>query len=142
MAVSGTTMAVPVRSSGTPLSYTSAPTSQDAAVTYTLYYSPGSASLAVHWMLIELGVPFEAKLVSIDDGAQKSPEYLRVNPTGRIPTMAVDGKAHGESAALLMLLAERHPEKKFAPPPGAAARADWLEMMIFLANTLLPAMRD
>lgn len=109
---------------------------------YTLYYSPGSASLAVHWMLIELGVPFEAKLVSIDAGAQKSPEYLRLNPTGRIPTMIVDGKAHGESASLLMLLAERHPEKKFAPPPGAPGRADWLEMMIFLANTMLPAMRD
>lgn len=111
-------------------------------MTYTLYYSPGSASLAVHWMLIELGTPFEAKLVSIDDGAQKSPEYLRLNPTGRIPTMVVDGKPHGESASLLMLLAERHPEKGFAPPPGSPARADYLEMMIFLANTLLPAMRD
>ncbi|GFE82743.1 glutathione S-transferase [Steroidobacter agaridevorans] len=111
-------------------------------MTYTLYYSPGSASLAVHWMLIELGVPFEAKLVSIDAGAQKSPEYLRVNPTGRIPTLIVDGKAHGESAGLLMLLAERHPEKKFAPSPGAPGRADWLEMMIFLANTVLPAKRD
>jgi glutathione S-transferase len=111
-------------------------------MTYTLYYSPGAASLAVHWMLIELGVPFEAKLVSIDDGAQKSPEYLRLNPTGRMPTLVVDGAPHGESASLLMLLAERHPENKFAPPPGSATRADWLEMMIFLANTLLPAMRD
>jgi len=109
---------------------------------YTLYYSPGSASLAVHWMLIELAVPFEAKLVSIDAGAQKSPEYLRLNPTGRLPTMMIDGKAHGESAALLMLLAERHPEKKLAPAPGTTGRADWIEMTIFLANTLLPAMRD
>lgn len=111
-------------------------------MTYTLYYSPGAASLAVHWMLIELGAPFEAKLVSIDDGAHKSAEYLRLNPTGRIPTMVVDGKPHGESASLLLLLAERHPEKGFAPAPGSPARADYLEMMIFLANTLLPAMRD
>lgn len=111
-------------------------------MTYTLYYSPGAASLAVHWMLIELGVPFDAKLVSIEERAQKSPEYLRLNPTGRLPTLVVDGKPHGESAALLMLLAERHPEKAFAPPPGSATRADWLETMIFLANTLLPAMRD
>ncbi|MFC4313617.1 glutathione S-transferase family protein [Steroidobacter flavus] len=111
-------------------------------MTYTLYYSPGAASLAVHWMLIELGIPFEAKLVSIDAGAQKSPEYLRLNPTGRIPAMTIDGKPHGESAALLMLLAERHPEKGFAPSPGSAGRADYIEMMIFLANTLLPAMRD
>jgi glutathione S-transferase len=111
-------------------------------MTYTLYYSPGSASLAVHWMLLELGVPFEAKLVDIDSNAQKAPEYLRLNPAGRVPTLVVDGVPHGESAALLMLLAERHPEKKFAPAPGASTRADWLETMIYLANTLLPAMRD
>ena len=111
-------------------------------MTYTLYYSPGAASLAVHWMLIELDVPFAAKLVDIDEGAQKSPEYLRLNPTGRLPTLVIDGKPHGESAALLMLLAERHPEKKFAPAPGATGRTDWIETMIFLANTLLPAMRD
>lgn len=111
-------------------------------MSYTLYYSPGSASLAVHWMLLELGVPFEAKLADIDSGANKSPEYLRLNPAGRVPTLVIDGVPQGESAALLMLLAERHPERKFAPPPGAATRADWLETMVFLANTVLPAMRD
>jgi glutathione S-transferase len=93
-------------------------------------------------MLLEMGIPFEAKRVDIDAGAQKSAEYLRLNPTGRVPTLVVDGVPHGESAALLMLLAERHPEKKFAPAPGAPTRADWLEMMIYLANTVLPAMRD
>jgi len=112
------------------------------ALTYTLYYSPGAASMAVHWMLIELGVEFEARLVDIDAGAQRSAEYLRLNPSGRVPTLVVDGAAHGESAALLMLLAERHPDKALAPLPGSATRADWLEMMIYLANTLLPAKRD
>lgn len=111
-------------------------------MTYTLYYSPGAASMAVHWMLIELGVAFEARLVDIDAGANRSPEYLRVNPSGRLPTLAVDGAAHGESACLLMLLAERHPDKALAPLPGSSTRADWLEMMIYLANTMLPAMRD
>lgn len=109
---------------------------------YTLYYSPGAASLAVHWMLIELGVPFEAKRVSIDAGEQRSADYLRINPTGRVPTLVVDGVSRAESASLLMLLAERHPDMRLAPPPGSAARADWLETMVFLANTLLPAMRD
>lgn len=111
-------------------------------MTYTLYYSPGAASLAVHWMLIELGVPFEARLVDIDAGAQRSPDYLRMNPSGRVPTLVIDGVPYGESAALLMMLAERHPEKKFAPLPGSSTRADWLETMIYLANTVLPAMRD
>lgn len=109
---------------------------------YTLYYSPGAASMAVHWMLIELGVPFEAKRVNINAGEQRSPEYLRINPAGRVPTLLIDGIPYTESAALLMRLAERHPEKGLAPQPDAPARAAWLETMIYLANTLLPAMRD
>jgi glutathione S-transferase len=111
-------------------------------VTYKLYYSPGAASMVVHWMLIELGVPFEAVLVDIETGAQRNPDYLRLNPAGRVPTLIIDGAPHGESAALLMLLAERHPAACMAPLPGEPGRADWLEIMIYLANTLLPAMRD
>lgn len=111
-------------------------------MTYTLYYSPGAASMAVHWMLIEAGIPFEPRLVDVDAGAQRDPAYLRLNPAGRVPTLVVDGAPHAESAALLMLLAERHPEAGLAPVPGSAARADWLELMIYLANTVLPAMRD
>lgn len=109
---------------------------------YILYYSPGTASMAVHWMLIELGCPFEARLIDIDAGAQRSPEYLQLNPLGRVPTLIIDGKPYGESTALLMLLAERHPSSQFAPLVGSATRAEWMEVMIYLANTILPAMRD
>lgn len=111
-------------------------------MTYLLYYSPGTASMAVHWMLIEMGIAFEAHLVDIDAGDQRNPDYLRLNPAGRVPTLVVDGTPRGESAALLMMLAERHPEAALAPEPGSADRAAWLELMIYLANTLLPAMRD
>lgn len=109
-------------------------------MTYTLFYSPGTASLAVHWMLIELGVPFEARLVDIK--AERDPEYLRLNPAGRVPTLIVDGVPVSESAGLLMLLAERHPEGGFAPAVGDPLRAKWLESMVFLTNTLSSAMRD
>ena len=111
-------------------------------MTYTLYYSPSGASMAVHWMLIEMGVAFEAQLVDIETGAQRAPEYLRLNPAGRVPTLTVDGIPRTESAALLMLLAERHPEALLAPTPNSPNRAEWLELMVYLANTLLPAMRD
>jgi glutathione S-transferase len=96
--------------------------------TYVLFYSPGTASLCVHWLLQELGVPFELKLVDIENGAQRSPAFLEINPQGRVPT--------------LMLLAERHHEAGFAPDVGAPGRANWLEMMVYLANGLLPAFRD
>jgi glutathione S-transferase len=108
---------------------------------YTLYYSPSTASLAIHWMLIELGVPFELVTVDVESKAQKSPEYLAVNPDGRVPTLVIDGVAHFECAALLMLLAERHPEAKFAPAPGTPQRADYFQWMFYCANTLQPAYR-
>lgn len=108
---------------------------------YKLYYSPSTAATAVHWMLIELGVPFELSLVDIEAKAQKSPDYLALNPSGHVPTLVIDGRPHAELAALLMLLAERHPEAGFDVPPGAPERADYLQWMLFLANTLQPAYR-
>jgi glutathione S-transferase len=111
-------------------------------MSYLLYYSPGAASMAVHWMLIDMQVAFEARVVDIDSGQQRDPDYLRLNPSGRVPTLVVDGTPRHESAALLMLLAERHPEAGLAPAPGSVDRGAWLEWMIYLANTVLPAMRD
>ncbi len=111
-------------------------------MTYVLYYSPGTASMAVHWMLIELSVPFETVFVDFEAGDQRDPAYLKMNPSGRVPTLVVDGQPFSESAALLMLLSERHPDAGLAPGPGDPRRAKWLETMIFLANTVLPAMRD
>ena len=109
---------------------------------YKLYYSPGTASLAIHWMLIELGAPFELVLTDIEKGAQKSAEYLKLNPDGRVPVLVVGGKPHTECAALLMLLAERHPDVGFAPAIGSPLRADYLQWMFFCANTLQPAFRN
>jgi glutathione S-transferase len=108
---------------------------------YTLYYSPGRASLAIHWILIHLGVPFEARLVDFVTKAHKSPEYLRVNPDGMVPTLIVDGAPHTESAALALMLAERHPEGGLEIPYGAPERSDYLQWMLFLANTLQPLYR-
>jgi glutathione S-transferase len=108
---------------------------------YTLYYSPGRASLAVHWMLIELGVPFEARLVDFETKAHKDPEYLRLNPDGMIPTLILDGKPRFESAALALMLAERHPEGGLEIPSGAPERPDYLQWMLYFADTLQPLYR-
>lgn len=111
-------------------------------MTYTLFYSPGTASMAVHWMLIELGAPLELVRVDFEAGDQRDPAYLQLNPAGRVPTLVVDHRPYSESAALLMLLAERHPKAGLAPQPGAPERPKWLETMVFLANSVSPAMRD
>ena len=57
----------------------------------TLYYSPGAASLVVHWLLIELGEPHELQLVDFASRAQKSPEYLRLNPSGVVRDVDLPG---------------------------------------------------
>lgn len=111
-------------------------------MTYTLYFSPGAASFAVHWMLLEIGAPFEAIGLDLEAGDQRADDYRRLNPQGRVPTLVVDGRPVRESAALLMLLAERHPEAGLAPAPNAVDRAGWLETTVFLANGMLPPMRD
>jgi glutathione S-transferase len=108
---------------------------------YQLYYSPSTASLAVHWMLIEIGAPFELVLTDIETGANKTPDYLKLNPGGVVPTLVVDGAPVLESAAILMLLAERHADKDLAPAAGTPERAAYFQWMVYLANALLPAFR-
>jgi glutathione S-transferase len=108
---------------------------------YVLYYSPGAASLAVHWLLIELGVPFEARRLDVDAKEHKRPEYLKLNPNGRVPTLLIDGKPVYESGALVALLAERHPEAKFSPAAGSPERASYLQWMFHLSNTVQAAFR-
>ena len=109
---------------------------------HVLYYSPGSASLAVHWLLIELGVPHELRLVDTAARQQKSPEYLALNPNGVVPTMTIDGKPSYEAAALLLDLADAHPQAGFAPAPGTRERRDLYQWMFNLANMVQPLFRQ
>jgi glutathione S-transferase len=107
-----------------------------------LYYSPGAASLLVHWLLIELDVPHELRLVDTAARQQKSPEYLAMNPNGVVPTLVIDGKPQYEAAALAMLLADRHPQAKLAPSLGDPRRADYVQWMFNLANMVQPLFRQ
>jgi len=109
---------------------------------YTLYFSPGSASLLVHLTLLELGIEHTLERVDLDAGQQRSAAYLALNPNGVVPTLLVDGVPHGEAAALTMLLLERHADSALAPAPGSNLRADFLQWMFYLANTLQPLFRQ
>ena len=108
---------------------------------YTLYYAPGAASMVVHLALLEAGAPHRLERVDLDAGAQHAPDYLRLNPRGVVPTLVVDGQPLAESVALLMLLAERHPDSPLAPPPGTPERAAWYAWTVYLCNTLMSAFR-
>lgn len=108
---------------------------------YTLYGSPSTAGTAIHWMLLELDVPFEVNLLDFDKGEHKTPEYLALNPDGVVPTLVVEGAPITQMAGIATLLAERHPEAGFAPPLGSVERAEYLSWTLWLANSFQPNFR-
>jgi len=108
---------------------------------YTLFHSPGSASMPVHLALLEIGVPYELRRLDMDAGEHRDPDYLKLNPNGLVPTLHVDGQPVYETAALLMLLAERHPDSKLAPPAGTPERGLYLQWMLHFSNTVQAAFR-
>ena len=109
---------------------------------YALYYSPGSASLVVHWMLIELDAPHTLVLVDTAAGAQKRPEYLALNPNGVVPTLVIDGMPHYEAAARLMHLAYAFPASTLAPALSDPRRVGYTQWLFNLANMVQPLFRQ
>ena len=106
-----------------------------------LYGSQSAASLVVHWLLIELGIEHELKMLDFDKREQKSAEYLRLNPAGVVPTLVMNGQVLTEAAAILMQLADLYPQEKLAPAMGTPERAQYYRWMFFMANTLQPTYR-
>lgn len=100
-----------------------------------LYYYPGNASLLPHMMLREIGAEFELRLVDRGQNAQKSAEYLKLNPSGRIPVLVDGDLVLFETAAVALYLADRFPEAGLAPASGTAERAAFYRWMIHLTNT-------
>ena len=72
----------------------------------TFYYSPHSSASPVHWTLNELGIPYEKVLIDIKAGDNKKPEFLKLNPNGKVPLIVHDGVAIFESAAIQIYLGE------------------------------------
>ncbi|MBV8503001.1 MAG: glutathione S-transferase family protein [Paucibacter sp.] len=104
----------------------------------SLHYSPSNASFAAHAVLRELGLPFELKLVDRDNMAHKSPAYLKLNPNGLIPVLEDGELVLYETAAILLHLADTHPEAGLAPALGTAERAQFYKWLIWMTNTLQP----
>jgi glutathione S-transferase len=114
---------------------------QGKAAMTTLYYSPSTASLVVHWLLIELGVPHTLHKLDFDKREHKAPEYLAINPAGVVPTLVLDGQVLTEAAAIVLHLADLHPQAGLAPAVGTPERGAYYRWMFFMANTLQPAYR-
>lgn len=96
-----------------------------------LYWRPGSAAMAPHAALAEVGVDYDLVRMSRDE-AQASAEYRALNPLGVVPTLVDGDTVVTESAAILLYLADRFPEARLAP----ADRTDFYRWLVFLTNTV------
>ena len=101
-----------------------------------LYYSPGACSMAPHILLEEIGVPYEPVLVSIPEGKTRSPEFLAINPKGRVPALlTVEGEILTEVPAISVYIAEQSPGLKLLPQ-GGLPLARCLEWFNWLSGTV------
>lgn len=103
---------------------------------YQLYYYPNNASLAPHLVLAEMGLEYELLLVDRKTNAQKSAEYLALNPAGRIPTLVDNGRAIFESAAICLHLCDENPEVSLMPSVGDVNRPLFYQWLLYLNNTV------
>lgn len=104
------------------------------------YTNPMSRGRIVRWMLEEVGAPYEARV--IEYGEMKSPDYLAVNPMGKVPALQHGDTVVTECAAICAYLADAFPEAKLAPPPTDKARGDYYRWLFFAAGPLEQAITN
>lgn len=102
----------------------------------TFYYAPGTCALASHLALEFAGAPHEAKRLDFKQNQQRSPEYLRVNPKGRVPALVTERGVLTETPALLQYIAQAFPQAKLAPVNDAFLLARGNEFNSYLCSTV------
>lgn len=101
-----------------------------------LFYALGSCSLASHIALEEAGADYEAVAMSTKDGDQRRPEYLAINPKGRVPALVTDRGVLTETPAILAFIAQSHPGAKLAPLDDPFAFAQAQAFNSYLCSTV------
>ena len=104
--------------------------------TLTLYSAPGTCALAVQIALIEANAPHEVVTLDLAGGQQRSPEYLAINPKGRVPALVTEHGILTETSALLLYVAQRFPAARLAPLDDPFALARMQELHSYLASTV------
>jgi glutathione S-transferase len=101
-----------------------------------LHYYPGNASTTPHILLHELGAAFELKLVDRARDANRSPEYLKLNPNGVIPTLVDGDLVLFETAAICLHLLDTHPDAGLIPPLGTHERAHFYKWLVWMSASV------
>ena len=108
----------------------------------TLYHASPSRSSVTLWMLEELGEPYDVKLISLAAGDNLKPDFLAVNPMGKVPALRHGDTIITEMAAICAYLADEFPVKKLNIPIGTPRRGVYLKWLFFGPGCLEPAMVD
>lgn len=101
----------------------------------TFYTHPWSRGRIVRWMLEEVGAEYDVVVKEFGQSI-KAPDYLAINPMGKVPALVDRGVVITEVCAICTYLAERFPEKELAPPIGSPERATYLRWIFFIAGPL------
>ncbi|HEU0163202.1 MAG TPA: glutathione S-transferase family protein [Rhizomicrobium sp.] len=108
-------------------------------MSYTLYGDLGSGAFSAEAVLAETGAPYDFAPVALDKGEQKQPQFLAINPSGKIPALRLPaGDIVTESAAILLTLADHFPQARLLPPQGSIARAMAYRWLAFMAGEIYP----
>jgi glutathione S-transferase len=107
-----------------------------------LYYNPQSRAVIAKWMLDECAAPYEIVPIDLSKREHKTPEFLKINPAGKLPALVDGDWKVFESAAICLYLGDKFPEANLAPKIGAPERGRYLSLMVYSTSQLEPAMGD
>jgi len=108
----------------------------------TFYTNPMSRGRIVHWLLEELGASYDTKILDLEKGDHKKPEYLKINPMGKVPAIVHRGTVVTESGAICLYLADAYPKAGLAPALDDAQRGTYVRWLFFGAGCFEPAIVD
>jgi glutathione S-transferase len=107
-----------------------------------LYHAAPSRSATVRWMLEEVGEPYDIHLIKLSEGEQLKPDYLAVNPQGKVPALKHKGVVITEVAAICAYLADAFPKANLAIPVSDPRRGVYLQWLFFGPSCIEPAILD
>jgi glutathione S-transferase len=108
----------------------------------TLFHAAPSRSSITRWMLEEVGEPYDIDLLHLQRGDQSKPEYLAINPMGKVPALRHGDTIITESAAICAYLADEFPARKLNIPVGTPQRGIYLKWLFFGPSCYEPALID
>ncbi len=106
---------------------------------YTIYGDLRSGAFSAEAALAEADAPYDFRVISLEKNEQKAPDFLALNPSGKLPALKLPGgEIVTETAAILLTIADRHPDAGLLPPPASFARAEAYRWIAFMASEIYP----